>query len=276
MKLGYTEFSFGYAFTENLIRSLATGPIGAPIFPNLLQEAQLGYDVRIDLPGCPVFFQYKLPELMVRETAAEIAQHALPGISVPFFRMPLMRRDLSDQHKLLIGLEKQFPDAVFYVAPVLPDVNSFDAAYKSAHVHQQSVFFSPGDIGALPDDKHHVVAYCNAGTAWMCSEPRELEARGFEAIDERVRAHLGEPRYRTLESAVAIIGPAVLERVTPEMREAEGGIRARVRQRIEQSVDGSAAAVRSRRVAEDLLVYREIARVGLGLDMTIAQARRRK
>ena len=45
MKLGYTEFSFGYAFTENLIRSMPSGPTGAPFFPNLLQEAQLGYDI---------------------------------------------------------------------------------------------------------------------------------------------------------------------------------------------------------------------------------------
>ena len=276
MKLGYTEFSFGYAFTENLIRFFATGPIGAPVFPNLLQEAHLGYDVRIDLPACPVFFQYKLPELMVRETAAEIAKHALPGLSVPFFRMSLMRRDLSDQHKLLIGLEKQFPDAVFYVAPVLPNVNSFDAAYKSAHVHQQSVFFSPGEIGPLPDDKPHVVAYGSAGAAWTCSEPQRIEARRFEAIEERVRAHLGETRYRTLESTAAVIGSAVLERVTPEMRAAEGGIRARVRQRMEQSVDDSATPIGRRRVAEDLVVYREIARVGLGLEMTVAQARPRK
>jgi hypothetical protein len=63
MRIGYTEFSFGYAFTENLIRSSATGPKKAPVFPNLMQEAHKGYDVRIDLPGVPLFFQYKLPEL---------------------------------------------------------------------------------------------------------------------------------------------------------------------------------------------------------------------
>ena len=61
MKLGYSEFSFGYAFTENLIRSSPLSPSGAPVFPNLVQEADLGYDVRIDLPGLPWFFQYNLP-----------------------------------------------------------------------------------------------------------------------------------------------------------------------------------------------------------------------
>jgi hypothetical protein len=56
MNLGYSEFSFGYAFTENLIRSSTAAPTGAPIFPNLVQEAQLGYDVQIKLPGLPLFF----------------------------------------------------------------------------------------------------------------------------------------------------------------------------------------------------------------------------
>ena len=77
MKLDYTEFSFGYAFTENLIRSASTATNGAPFFPNLVQEGQRGYDVRIDFPGCPLFLQYKLPDLMVRDTAAEISKYSL-------------------------------------------------------------------------------------------------------------------------------------------------------------------------------------------------------
>jgi hypothetical protein len=102
MKLGYSEFSFGYAFTENLIRSSSAAPAGAPMFPNLVQEAQLGYDVRIDRPGAPMFFQYKLPALMARNTAFEISKYKIPGLAAPFFRMPLMRRDLSKQHERLI------------------------------------------------------------------------------------------------------------------------------------------------------------------------------
>src|SRR6267142_405028 len=96
MKLGYTEFSFGYAFTENLIRSSAVGPVGAPVFPNLIQEARLGYDIKIDFPAVPLFFQFKLPELMKRKSANRPS-----GFTVPFFRMPVMRRDISDQHKRL-------------------------------------------------------------------------------------------------------------------------------------------------------------------------------
>ncbi|UXN58463.1 hypothetical protein [Phyllobacterium zundukense] len=102
MKVGYTEFSFGYAFTENLVRGSATAPAGAPFFPNLEQEGTLGYDVRIDFPAVPLFLQHKLPELMPRASAFEIANSLCPGLTLEFFRIALMRRDVSDQHRLLI------------------------------------------------------------------------------------------------------------------------------------------------------------------------------
>jgi hypothetical protein len=157
MRLGYTEFSFGYAFTENLIRSANAAPKGAPMFPNLIQEAQLGYDVKIDFPGLPLFFQYKLPELMKRNTAFEISKK-LAGLKVPFFRMALMPSGLSAQHKLLITLEKKYPGSVFYASPALYDLDEFNKAYSKGSVHKSSVFFAPGNIGPLPDDKAHTIS----------------------------------------------------------------------------------------------------------------------
>lgn len=272
MKLGYTEFSFGYAFTENLIRAAAARPAGAPVFPNLVQEAQLGYDVHIDLPGCPLFFQYKLPELMVRNSAAEISQHALAGIHVPFFRMPLMRRDLSDQHRLLIRLERRFPNAVFYATPGMANNHSFNAAYNAARVHQRSVFFSPRNIGRLPDDKQHVIAYRNGlSHAWLCSDPRKISAFHFESIGEKVRTLFDDQRFLTLEEASKNIRDEVLRLASPEIRAAEDAIRQRIDTRSAAVLDRPDMDARKRKVLEELLVSREIARVGLGMDMIIAQ-----
>ncbi|MGF6227977.1 hypothetical protein QFZ27_001932 [Inquilinus ginsengisoli] len=61
MKVGCTESSFGYAFTENLIRGSASASVGAPAFPNLVQEAMLGYDVQINFPAVPLFFSTSFP-----------------------------------------------------------------------------------------------------------------------------------------------------------------------------------------------------------------------
>lgn len=274
MKLGYTEFSFGYAFTENLIRSSAMTPTGAPIFPNLIQEAQAGYDVNINLPTCPLFFQYKLPELMVRNSAAEVSQHSLPGLAVPFFRMPLMRRDLSDQHKLLIKLERKFPNLVYYATPEMHDANSFNGAYAHAQVHDRSAMFSPNDIGQLPDDKAHTIAYQSGlTTAWLCSEPREISIKRFEGIAVTVRRLFEDQRYRTTEAAVEAVRREILARVPAELRNAEGAIRERVRSRRVVRPDRPRPDQRTQEIAEELLVSREIAQIGLGVDTLFAQPR---
>ena len=185
--------------TENLIRSASTASGGAPVFPNLIQEGRLGYDVRIDFSGCPLYFQYKLPELMIRDTAAEISKHSLQGISTPFFRMYLMKRNLSRQHQLLIDLENQQPNSVYYATPGLRSNRSFNAAYISLEVHLRSVLFSPSDIGPLPDDNSHVVSYLYyLPYAWFLSKPREIRALKFEDIVGQLGSLFEEPRYRTL------------------------------------------------------------------------------
>lgn len=274
MRIGYTEFSFGYAFTENLIRSASARPRSAPVFPNLIQEARLGYDVRIDFPGCPLFFQYKLPKLMVRNTAAEISQHVLAGIHIKFFRMPLMRRDLSHQHQLLIDWEKRFPDAVYYATPGMEDITSFNAAYNAAQVHSQSVFFSPTDIGPLPDDREHVIAYRNGLTyAWLCSEPREIPAFSLKDIEEKAKGLFDQQRFRTLEAAAKIVRQEVLSLVSPQLRTSEDAMRQRIRARRVSLADLPDIDERTREVAEELLVSRELARVGLGLELLVAQPR---
>ncbi|MER8708461.1 hypothetical protein NKH49_23335 [Mesorhizobium sp. M1088] len=171
MKVGYTEFSFGYAFTENLIRSSSAAPVGAPVFPNLIQEGHSGFDIRINF-GVPLFFQYKLPELMKRGTAFEIASGHCPGLSIPFFRIAMMRRDVSRQHELLLRLEARYPSNVFYAAPCIANISDFDRSYNGATVARQSIFVSPGDIGPLPDDKAHSLAQTWTGNWIFLLEPK--------------------------------------------------------------------------------------------------------
>ena len=232
MKIGYTEFSYGYAFTENLIRSALSSPDGAPVFPNLKQEAQLGYDVRIDFPGCPLFLQYKLPELMVRKSAAEISKYTLQGIDIPFFRMSLVKRNLSKQHELLIELESQSPNTVYYAAPDMCNVDAFNEAYNSAKVHCQSVFFSPKSIGPLSDDQQHVIAYRNGlNYAWLCSEPRKVSALQFENISGQLRRSFEDPRYSTLQATASNIRREILPLVSSRIRDSEDAIRQRIRDR---------------------------------------------
>ena len=59
MKPLFSEFSYGYAVTEDIVRS--NNPLkAAPIFPSLRNEGtQGGFDVKLDLPGSPLFLQFQ-------------------------------------------------------------------------------------------------------------------------------------------------------------------------------------------------------------------------
>jgi hypothetical protein len=272
MKLGYSEFSFGYAFTENLIRSSSAAPTGAPMFPNLVQEAQLGYDVRIDRPGAPMFFQYKLPALMTRNTAFEISKYKIPGLAAPFFCMPLMRRDLSKQHERLIVLEKKFPGSVLYASPCLSDLGQFDRAYNAAQVHERSAFFSPTEIGPLPDAKDHSVAYeDDSPIAHFCSEPREIKTMNYHALAGAARELFERPQYMALESSSRALRDTLRTLVSPQMRAVEGELAQRISSRRSTRPDGTPLPQQTERAVENILVAREMVRVDLGVDMLMAQ-----
>ena len=214
MRVGYSEFSFGYAFTENLIRWSSVASTSAPYFPNLVVEGRLGYDVQIDRGGYPLFLQYKMPEKLTRSTAVEIRKFGLPDICVPFFRMPLMKTDSSEQHRLLVDLASQWPGAVFYAAPCMWDAAEFDQAYVSAAVHRRSVLFSPREIGYLPDSEQHSVAYRpNLNHAWFCSEPRRIQALGIETISEELGQHRPKARITGTTSSAQDGNPSAGSRL---------------------------------------------------------------
>lgn len=272
MKVGYTEFSFGYGFTENLIRSSLSAPTGAPVFPHLVQEARLGYDVRIDFPAVPQFYQYKLPELMKRNTAFEITGGLCPGLTVSFFRIALMRRDLSRQHQHLIDWESCYPGNVFYAAPCLETTGTFNSAYNACAVHQRSVLFSPTDIGPLPDNKVHTIAYKSGlPVGYFCSEPRSVKALAFDGLGDRLRAQFDDTRYTDCRSVARELRQNVLEGVSPVLRRAAPAMERRIRQALDQPRRATPPTREEQQVRADLLLAREISRIGFGLDLMIAQ-----
>ena len=272
MNLGYTEFSFGYAFTENLIRAASTAPAGAPQFPNLVQEGKLGYDIKIDFPGCPLYFQFKLPKLMVRNSAFEISHYGLQGIQTPFFRMYLMKSDLSPQHKLLLDLEKKCPNSVYYVTPCLESVKSFNDAYNAATVHSDSVWFSPKKIGVLPNSEQHSIAYRRGSNfAWLCSEPRQITASTLENITANVKQVFEDERYRTMRNLTETTLKNLLSLASPTIRESQFAIRQRIQERLLPFADQAGIDDTTIDVFGKLLACREIARVCFGLELVIAQ-----
>ncbi|MUZ73305.1 hypothetical protein GOZ90_11490 [Agrobacterium vitis] len=272
MKVGYTEFSYGYAFTENLIRSHPTGTTGAPVFPNLVQEATLGYDVEINLPAVPLFFQFKLPERMKKGTAFELSTGSCPGLTTPFYRIGLMRNDLSKQHAHLIELEKKHPGCVFYAAPWLFDIHAFNSSYSLGRVFQDTAFFSPGDIGPLPDNKQHTIAYRgDLGHAFFCSDPQEIRCTTFDDVQQKIGALLKQKQYADASETFRITRNQIVDLASSTSRRQAAGLADRMRVRVRAAMPTAAINTEQEETLTNLLVARDIARIDLGIELLIVQ-----
>ncbi len=176
MQPDISEFSYGYALTEELIHGSRLPLRAALLFPFLIEEGRTGggFDVHIPFIGFPLFLQFKLSHCMVRHTAAECkAGH----LAAPFYRMHLRPTRHSRQHQLLLDLQAK-GELVYYAAPEFHRPHELNDAYLSRRVADCSVFIKPSDIGPLSDDEDHHVAFRTGVGAFFCSEPRPI--RGEE------------------------------------------------------------------------------------------------
>lgn len=205
MKPEISEFSYGFALTNELVGWVALS--AAPIFPSLIEEGKAGggYDVKLDRPGVPLFLQFKRSHCMVRRTAKEHQAVVASGgtLNVPYYRFPITEALISDQHELLLALDDG-SNLVFYAAPRFHRRNEINQAWNRTDVARRSLFVAPWDIGRLDDAQHHV-AFDGTNT-WLCSEPRTLEALTSQGLEEKVNNFLekhDQPLGERLPSLVA-------------------------------------------------------------------------
>lgn len=164
VRANFSEFSYGFAVTHRLVNSLP-GVQSAPEFPSLRDEASLGYDLRLQYPGFPIYLQFKLSDWLSRPTAREWAWH-----QEPYYRVPITPRMRSDQHNLLKGLVDAGEDAVYYVAPLFHTLDDFNAAYAGDQIVSRSAWFRLQDLPRLSDDEEHCITLTrSSGFVWHTS-----------------------------------------------------------------------------------------------------------
>jgi hypothetical protein len=171
---GISEFSFGYALTERLV--VAEGVTAAPTFPSLIQEGQAGggWDLSLPTPGMVMFLQFKLSDYMKTARASE---RKSGDFAAPFYRMHLRPKKISDQHDLLLELETTEPE-VYYAAPLFHTTAELNQHYLQDTIVANTRFIRPTDIGALPDDDAHHVAFDGQGGPLVMSSPVPRRLRG--------------------------------------------------------------------------------------------------
>lgn len=172
-----SEFSFGFALTSELIARHKLKRAGAPVFATQLDEAKPGGGWDMKLPAIPIFLQFKRSDRMVLRTA----KHASRFSTMPFYRMHLRRSLHSQQHQLLLDLEKK-GNHVFYAAPGFSTSEELSDAYITDQMTRRSLFVRPAAIGKLKDDKAHHVAFQLPGPVFFCSEPRRIDTTDIDAL----------------------------------------------------------------------------------------------
>lgn len=202
MKPEISEFSYGYALTDELIHWHGTALTAAPVFPSLYQEGQVGgYDLRLERPGIPLFLQFKLADCMVRNNASE----ARDGDFVaPFYRMHIRPMRQSQQHEMLLALEGG-NNEVYYTAPAFHTSEQLNDSYFNHHVKGRSLWLKPSEIGPLPDPNDHHVAFQIPGAHLFYSEARKLSGKGdFEEFTTQILRSYGQ-RGRTALSKESLL-----------------------------------------------------------------------
>jgi hypothetical protein len=203
MKPEMSEFSYGFALTNELITSPATHVVAAPEFPSLQKEGKPGggYDVKIPM-GSPLFLQFKLSHRLVRANCKEYG-----WMGGPYYRWHLHALRHSPQHDLLLDLESK-GNEVYYVAPAFYQTADLNTHFLAKQIVAHSFGFRPSDIGELPDDDEHYVVFNERPVAYLCSDdPTAVEARSLGELlgtpqDRRASQDLGESGIRRLGQTI--------------------------------------------------------------------------
>ncbi len=176
MRPTISEFSYGYAVTDELIHGNGFSLTAAPVFPSLYREGQPGggYDVMLERPGLPLFIQFKLSDCMVSNHAREAQQGLL---RVPYYRMHLRPARHSNQHLMLLQLEES-GEEVYYYAPAFHTQQELNRFFLEHHILDNSLRMRPSEIGELPDQEEHYLAFQLHGPYIFHSEPHEIDIKG--------------------------------------------------------------------------------------------------
>ena len=188
MKVNISEFSYAYAFTEDLRRLEFPFATSFPFFLPQALEAKFGFDLMITLESenwDPYFFQFKIPDRMVRDNAFEKSIFKA-NVSVPYYRMKLYRKASYRQQNALASLEYQLPNTVFYATPEFHEVYDLSKYLFQNTVIKNSALFSPLDIRNaknLSSTANHTIAYeAKSRVGYLCSDPEEIKNYDFKEV----------------------------------------------------------------------------------------------
>ena len=213
----FSEFSYGFALTHELIVSAPGGVTAAPVFPSLVEEAHVGFDLMIKLRPrttarrhgirkgrrfIPLYLQFKLCERPKRRPNGPLAK----VLAKLFLRFPLRCEPTSlgpSQHDLLLRLNSARRH-VYYAAPHFWNTDRFNTYFAASALLQHSLFVEPAAIGRASSPPRHFIWYDRMGNAIRTSEPVRIEeTRSGEKVLDLIREELASKQARVLNDQEA-------------------------------------------------------------------------
>ena len=249
-----SEYAYGFgATTEALALLRSTGVHAVPFLPNLIHEAEVGFDVSFSAPGTMLMLQFKLGHQLDR-FVRKPANQTPPSVVRPFWRF-----EVNVDHHQFIRLRswETLGADVYYVAPRFADWPSYERHFLRGAILEHSLLMTPDDIhsgaGGAPG-KHRIVY--DRTSRFVCSETRRAPERRITDVVEKLREKrdaappLGDVLSR-LQGGDAEGRP---RRLSPETRSVRADFSQRLRERARSPIEGEAAVFAAEAWAEGIQV----------------------
>jgi hypothetical protein len=215
MKSSFSELSYAFALSDNLVKNLSLPLLSSPSFPSTAVEGKKGggYDLKLSYPGAALFLQFKLSHCMTYGSAREFVSGRFPqvikGRKEPVYRMYLLPLKKSRQTSLMLKLETRHKGLVYYVAPLFHLPVDLSRNYFAGAVAQESRFIRPSLIKKMPDQLEHFVSFRQTGSPWRFSvDPVEIERA--ETTGDLLEELLGPQRLTSANNAIDLALEAML------------------------------------------------------------------
>lgn len=219
-----SEYAYGFgATTEALALLRSVGVHAVPFLPNLIHEAEVGFDVSFSAPGTLLMLQFKLGHQLDR-FVRKPANQTSPDVVRPFWRF-----EVNVDHHQFIRLRswETLGADVYYVAPRFADWQAYERHFLRGAILEHSLLMTPADIhtgaGGAPG-KHRIVY--DRTSRFVCSERRRTPRwpRRWPPCGLTARPCSDSPGTRTRERGLPVSCPerssgwAANRSPTPERR----------------------------------------------------------
>jgi hypothetical protein len=204
----FSEFTFGFAFTQEVTSLCWSALGGAPTMPSLFDEGHgKGFDAAVGLWGWTLFAQFKKGWRATRSSALQWSTY-----NSEYYRFEIYPNSRSTQHEDLLALERAAPlHWVAYVAPVFHSNARLNSLFMNQHVLDNVRMIAPRAIGHLDDDLHYVTYRTRTDAPLVHSDPKTINAISVRQFKNRLAQTDWSLEEEDLQSGEVPAGPVKLD-----------------------------------------------------------------